>query len=125
MGKDGLDILLGFSGNDEVIRITDIPIDWGVLQSGLSRCFPAFDLDPLPPFKLGENLFQSIEGNIGEKGRNDSTLGRTACRWVKDSKLKVTCFEPLFNQLSTRHVADGLQQIIMANVVKCPLNVDT
>jgi hypothetical protein len=125
MGNNVENILLGFSGNDEVIRIADLPIDWGILPSGLSRCFPTFNLDLFSLFELVEELFQSIQGNVGEKGRNDTALGRTTCRWLEDSKFNVTCFQPLFNQLSTGHIANGLQQIIVADVVKCPLDVGT
>jgi hypothetical protein len=76
-------------------------------------------------FELVEELLPSIQGNVGEKGRDDAALGRTARRWVEDSKFNVTCFEPLFNQLLTWHIANGLQQIVVANVVKCALDVGT
>jgi hypothetical protein len=69
MGNHVENILLGFSGNDEVIRIADIPINWGILPSGLSRCFPIFNLDLLSVFELVEELLST-----GQKLQNIEEL---------------------------------------------------
>jgi len=76
-----------FTGDDEVIRITDEIYTRFVTSKGLETftCGEFFLQEP----------FQSVQRTVGERGRDDSALGSPVHRFVKDVFFHVPGFQPL------------------------------
>src|SRR4051794_3396261 len=70
-----------------------------------------------------QDLFHTVEGDVGQQRADNSTLRRTRGRLVHLPQFHVPRFEPLLDQLPCRKLTDGSQQRFMADVVKSPLDV--
>jgi hypothetical protein len=64
-----------------------------------------------------------MEGDVEEERANYPALRGSFRRWVEHRSVEIAGFEPLLDQLPTRHRADGREQKRMVDVVKGTLNV--
>src|SRR5260221_14774116 len=64
-----------------------------------------------------------MQGNVCQQGRNDSTLRRSTLRCMEDLLLDISCFEPLFDEFLSGNWTNGLEQILVRDLIECRHNV--
>src|SRR5260370_23212954 len=64
-----------------------------------------------------------MQGNVCQQGRNDSPLRRSTLRCMEDLLLDISCFEPLFDEFLSGNWTNGLEQILVRDLIECRHNV--
>jgi hypothetical protein len=78
---------------------------------------------PGHPVPFPQPFGQSIEGDVGQQWAHHAALGSTFRRGVQRALFPIASFQPLFDQLSPWHQAKAVQDKVLADMVKGPLDI--
>src|SRR5437762_14294149 len=66
---------------------------------------------------------ESVESDVCQERRNDSTLRRALVRRVQRSHFEIPRLEPCLNLAARWETPDALQDVVMTDVVECSADV--